>query len=487
MKIQNDLQRWNKEVFGNIFVKNTRLMCKLDQLNRRMSFDHSNYLVDKMQEVWSKYEEVLIQEEVFWFQKARSKWLAFRDTNSSYFHGTTVIRRRSRVDIIQDEDDVWISDPEQLKNLATGFYKSLFAESDDYVPYVVSGMFPTLNSHSLSALGAPVTFQEVYNTVRSMGAFKAPVPDGFQAVFYQSQWEVVGETLWKMVQMMFLNHQQIGEINETLITLIPKVDNVVKMKQLRPISLCNVSYKVITKLLAHRLRPLMGKLVSLCQCSFIPNRQSRDNIVIAQEVFHSMCNKKGSKGWMAIKIDLEKAYDRLSWKFVQDTLIDIGCPENFSDIVWQCLSSPTMRLLWIGEALEEFKPMKGVRQGDPISPYLFILCIERLFQLILITVDNKLWKPIQIAREALKLSHLAFADDLLIFVGASEDRAEVISNVLNMFCKSSGQKVINDKSWIFFSKNVGWQKRDDISQRLGFSRTKSGKILRCPNLPQEGY
>lgn len=452
-----------------------------------MSFVHSNYLVDKMQEVWSKYEEVLIQEEVFWFQKARSKWLAFRDTNSSYFHGTTVIRRRSRVDIIQDEDDVWISDPEQLKNLATGFYKSLFAESDDYVPYVVSGMFPTLNSHSLSALGAPVTFQEVYNTVRSMGAFKAPVPDGFQAVFYQSQWEVVGETLWKMVQMMFLNHQQIGEINETLITLIPKVDNVVKMKQLRPISLCNVSYKVITKLLAHRLRPLMGKLVSLCQCSFIPNRQSRDNIVIAQEVFHSMCNKKGSKGWMAIKIDLEKAYDRLSWKFVQDTLIDIGCPENFSDIVWQCLSSPTMRLLWIGEALEEFKPMKGVRQGDPISPYLFILCIERLFQLILITVDNKLWKPIQIAREALKLSHLAFADDLLIFVGASEDRAEVISNVLNMFCKSSGQKVINDKSWIFFSKNVGWQKRDDISQRLGFSRTKSGKILRCPNLPQEGY
>lgn len=316
MKIQNDLQRWNKEVFGNIFVKNKRLMCKLDQLNRRMSFVHSNYLVDKMQEVWSKYEEVLIQEEVFWFQKARSKWLAFRDTNSSYFHGTTVIRRRSRVDIIQDEDDVWISDPEQLKNLATGFYKSLFAESDDYVPYVVSGMFPTLNSHSLSALGAPVTFQEVYNTVRSMGAFKAPVPDGFQAVFYQSQWEVVGETLWKMVQMMFLNHQQIGEINETLITLIPKVDNVVKMKQLRPISLCNVSYKVITKLLAHRLRPLMGKLVSLCQCSFIPNRQSRDNIVIAQEVFHSMCNKKGSKGWMAIKIDLEKAYDRLSWKFV---------------------------------------------------------------------------------------------------------------------------------------------------------------------------
>lgn len=148
-----------------------------------------------------------------------------------------------------------------------------------------------------------------------------------------------------LIQDIFRHPEQVSKINETLITLVPKVDPVVSIRNFRPISLCNVSYKIITKILAQRLRQMMGSLVNLCQSSFIPNRQCRDNIILAQEIFHSMRNKRGKKGWMAIKLDLEKSYDRLSWPFIKETLVDIGFPVKFINLVWHCISSPRMRML----------------------------------------------------------------------------------------------------------------------------------------------
>lgn len=169
----------------------------------------------------------------------------------------------------------------------------------------------------------------------------------------------MGSSVCKLVKDCFTNPALIGTINDTMITLIPKGDAVVTMKDFRPIGLCNVSYKIITKLLGRRLRALMEDLVSPHQCSFVPNRHSSDNIIIAQEVIHSMRSKKGAKGWMAIKIDLEKAYDRLNWDFVKHTLQDIGLPQSYIDLVWYCISTPWMRVIWNGEALEEFTPSRG--------------------------------------------------------------------------------------------------------------------------------
>lgn len=203
-----------------------------------------------------------------------------------------------------------------------------------------------------------------------------------------------------MVSKIFYDPTHVKAINDTLITLTPKKDVVTSIKDFCPISLCNVSYKVITKIISQHPRGLMEKLIGPCHSSFVPRRQSGDNIIVAQEIFHSTRKKPGRKGWMAIKADLQKAYDRLKWEFIKDTLQHIGIPGKMIELIWQCTTTASMHMLWNSEVLEGFLPSRGIRQGDPLSPYLFLLCMERLFQMISLAAEHKLWKPIYLSRGA---------------------------------------------------------------------------------------
>ncbi|QHO25231.1 Putative ribonuclease H protein [Arachis hypogaea] len=186
---------------------------------------------------------------------------------------------------------------------------------------------------------------------------------------------------------------------------------------------------------------------------------------------------------MAIKIDLEKAYDRLKWCFVEETLADIGLPQNLVNLILSCISTPKMRILWNGEELEEFTPSRGIRQGDPISPYIFVLCIERLSQLINAAVDHGFWKPIRLKKDGPPISHLCFADDIILFAEANIDQENVINKCLEAFCGSSGQSISREKTRVFFSKNVGHTVRAELSNVLQFARTDDlGKYLGVPIL-----
>ena len=241
----------------------------------------------------------------------------------------------------------------------------------------------------------------------------------------------------------------------------------------------------MTKILASRIKEVMNKLVNQAQSSFVPRRQAIDNILVAQEVVHTMRNKKGRNGFMAVKVDLEKAYDRLNWEFIVDTLKDIGLPSRMITLIEKCISSAEMNLLWNGSPSESFHPTRGIRQGDPISPYIFVLCIEKLAQLISLAVKHKLWEPIQLSRNEPELSHLCFADDLVLFAKASLDQVNVIKGILDLFCKSSGQKVNQGKSCIFFSKNVSHTRRQEISEAIGFHMMANiGKYLGVPLLQE---
>ena len=272
-----------------------------------------------------------------------------------------------------------------------------------------------------------------------------------------------------LVYKVFQHPEEVCFINQTFISLIPKVDHVEVVNHFRPIDLCNVIYKVIIKTLANRLKMIMPSIITPTQCGFIPNCNSSNDIIVAQEILYKMRHSSGNKGFMAIKLDLQKAYDRLFWKFIVDSLKEIGLSSHFVNVTWHCISSVSINILWNGEKIYDFEPSRCIRQGDHLSLYLFVICIERLSHIIQIVVSQNLWKPISLSRGDPKITHLGFADDLFIFAETSTSQVEVINKCLNIFCASSGQKVSQEKTKIYFSKNVNHVRVNKIASAFDFS------------------
>ena len=251
--------------------------------------------------------------------------------------------------------------------------------------------------------------------------------------------------------------------------LIPKVPNPEFIRDFRPISLCNVIYKLITKSIVNRIKPVMSTIISPNQCSFVPGRLSSNNIIVAQEVIHTMKTMKGKNGFMAVKIDLEKAYDRINWEFAINCLREVGIPESLIFLIQECISSPSMQLLWNGSKSNVFNPSRGIRQGDPLSPFLFVICMEKLAHLIQSNISSGNWRPIRLNKGGPPLSHLFFADDLIIFAEARLDQVQVIKDCLNAFCDASGQKINEGKTRVFFSRNINHNIKSQLSHSLGFN------------------
>ena len=166
-----------------------------------------------------------------------------------------------------------------------------------------------------------VTEEEILTALSHINNFKAPELNKLQASFYQKYWKIVGKSVYKMVKAFFFNEHLLKEINRTFITLIQKVDNQEASNHYRPISLCNVCYKIIAKILTNRVKSLLNKIVSPLQGAFAPGRLINDNILLAHELthelMHSFKKKKGKSRYMALKLDMEKIYDILECDFIK--------------------------------------------------------------------------------------------------------------------------------------------------------------------------
>ena len=242
------------------------------------------------------------------------------------------------------------------------------------------------------------------------------------------------------------------------------------MIELRPISLCNVGYKIISKVLCQRLKGLLPNLISETQSAFVSGRLISDNILIAQEMFHGLRTNNSCKGkFLAIKTDMSKAYDRVEWSFLQRLLLKMGFSMEWVTLMMQCISSVSYKVLLNGQPKGFIVPERGLRQGDPLSPYLFILCTEALFANIKKEERLKCLTGLKIARASPPISHLLFADYSLFFCNAIVEDCSVILKLRRDYEKVSGQQINFSKSSIQFGHKVPADRRTDIYNLLGIT------------------
>lgn len=279
------------------------------------------------------------------------------------------------------------------------------------------------------------------------------------------------------------NNADIGNWNHTNIALIPKVKHPRFVSDYRIISLCNVSYKIISKSLANRLKKIIGYAVSEVQSAFVPHRAITDNIIIGHECLHSIRGTKtGLNGMSALKLDLSKAFDRVEWSYLRCVMKKLGFHDHWISQIMRCLSTVTFSILFNGSPRGTITPSRGIRQGDSLSPYMFLLWAEGLS--VIIDNANRLGSltSLNFTTQGPRISRLLFVDDSLIFLKSSESECLTLKRIPGSYGRVSGQCINFSKSAIIFSPNVHPERQAYLQSILNVNLVADfGNYLRLPS------
>jgi hypothetical protein len=219
----------------------------------------------------------------------------------------------------------WLLDRAAIGGNFVDHFSNLFSSSSPPMDDELSDLFPPIitEEENIALISIP-TEEEVFKVLSSIDSSKAPGPDGFSALFYKKYWSAVKCEVLECVWDFFLNKKMAREQNHTFITLIPKQTGAHSVNQFRPISLCNISYRKTSKILENRLKLILPKIISPLQSAFVPNKSIQDNSVIAHELLHSFKLKRGKCGFMFLKMDMEKAFDKMEWKLILAIMQQLG-------------------------------------------------------------------------------------------------------------------------------------------------------------------
>ena len=275
---------------------------------------------------------------------------------------------------------------------------------------------------------------------------KSPGPDGFNFNFLKKGWKVVKEDFLGVLKLFHETGCIPKRCNASFIALVPKVRNPVSLDHFRPISLVGAMYKIISKVLAERIKKVLPTIIDDCQSAFLKNRGILDSVLMANEVVEDI-RRRGQSG-LCLKVDFEKAYDSVIWEFLYDMMGKMGFHRKWIRWIQGCLESASISVLVNGSPTDEFKPERGLRQGDPLAPFLFLIVAEGLSGLVRQAVKANLLSGLRVGRKELEISILQFADDTLFFYEDSFSNVVTLKAILRGFEVASGLKINFHKSRI---------------------------------------
>ncbi|XP_061999476.1 uncharacterized protein LOC133716838 [Rosa rugosa] len=457
------LQEWSDAKFGSLREDISILRDKLSVFYEpTFSTPPDEVRVQLEKEL----DELLKKEQDFWRQRAKVFWLQEGDLNTRFFHQRASNRRKkNRVKGLFNDNGVWCTNDGEIEQIVLGYFQSLFNSSQPQgIHEVASSLPPCITDEMNVCLSREITVDEVYMALKQMHPAKAPGPDGFAPCFYQHFWKLVGNDVTKAICCFMESDDLLRSVNHTNVTLIPKVKAPEFIHQLRPISLCNVIYKLGSKVLANRVKPLLKSIISPFQSAFVPGRLISDNSLAAFEISHFLKKRRrGHVGFGALKLDMSKAYDRVEWSFLQSVLLQLGFSVVWVNWVMRCVRTVSYSFVINGVPRGRVIPERGLRQGDSISPYLFLVCAEALSKMILRAEEDQRIHGVRLCTGAPSISHLFFADDAFIFFKAELEECLVFKEIFDKYEKASGQAINYQKSCISFSKNVRRDKQNGLA------------------------
>ena len=372
--LKEKFKTWNKEVFGNVheFVKNAEQ--NLQQVQEHIQLNGNfGTLLEAEKFAHKAFEDVLNKELDFWQKKARLNWYLEGDRNTKYFLRLAQIKSTTKkITSLQDDEQV-LTDQSQIVDHIITYYKNLFCTNfvlqdqllaEEVIPNLITTetnvMITMLPSH-----------EEIKAVVFSLNKDSAPVPDGFGAYFFQLYWNIVKEDVQYAVLEFFTTSWILPGFNANIISLLPKVDNAISIYQYRPITNSNFKFKIISKIIVDMLASVLPSIISQEQMGSIHDRNIKDCLCTASKAANLHDNKSYG-GNLAINIDITKAFDTLEWLFLLKVLKKFVFNDEFCKWIQAILQSSFLSVS-ISKSHGYFYCIRGVRQGDPLSPLLFCL------------------------------------------------------------------------------------------------------------------
>jgi len=346
--------------------------------------------LQKKLEVHRQILEILTEEELYWCKRAHSTWLLEGDNNTEFFHRVANGRKRKHTIMsLMDGDNVIEGDSDLIAH-ATDYYKTLFGPAARKSFPLNEGLWEDgekVSEKDNVELVKPFSEIEIKEALLQMEKNKAAGPDKIPADFYQHCWDIIKDVL-EMFAEFHAGILDVSRMNYGIITLLHKIQDAEKIQQFRLICLLNCIYKWITKVLTLRLENIAEKLILVNQTAFMKRRDIINGIMALHEILHE--TKKNNEVGIVLKLDFEKAYDKVCWEFLFDCLKIRGFCEKWCSWIKQVVFGGTVSVKLNDQMRPYFRSYKGVRQGDPLSPIFFNFVADYLARMVRHSQQNGL-------------------------------------------------------------------------------------------------
>ncbi|CAL1377949.1 unnamed protein product [Linum trigynum] len=444
------IKQWNRDHFGKVERRIADILLRIKIIDDAEESEQLNPLLLSERAILKcELEKVLIMEEIFWRQRSREIWLKVGDKNTGFFNIIAKVnKRKSRIKRLVIEGRV-SDDVNEIKIAFHNHFSAKFVEGEEDRPFPARYRDCLLTPVDNEDLVKPFSELEVWQAIRQSNGSKASGPDGYSFEFYKKAWDIIKCDLLKAFDDFFLAGTLPQSTAHAFICLLPKRDPFETVSDFRPISLLGSLNKVITKVLFNRLLPHMNTLISDYQFTGKRGRVIHESCLIANEVIDS--RRRSGKPGAVIKLDIEKAFDSISWKSILKSLTHLGLHSRFRKWLEGLLSSSRLSILVNGESTGFFGMTRGVKQGDPLSPFLFNIGMDILSFILCEIRKEGLITGFYINEESRigEVTHLLYADDAILFCEANEAEVRNLLAALICFQAITGLQINLEKSRIF--------------------------------------